>query len=87
MVLSVDVPRASGVEVYAFDRQGLLHDITRVLTDIKVNLTAAETRSDSKNLMATMRLTIEIPDFDVLSQVLSRVDLIPNVVEVRRVNQ
>lgn len=75
------------IEVYAYDRQGLLHDITRVLTDIKVNLVAAETRSNAKELVATMRLTVEIPDIDVLSQVLSHVDLIPNVIEVRRVNQ
>ncbi|MDR2876745.1 MAG: GTP diphosphokinase [Chromatiales bacterium] len=73
------------VEIRAFDRKGLLSDVTATLANEKINLTAISTRSNSRDHTAHMRLTVEIPDIDVLSRVLTKISQLPNVMRVRRV--
>lgn len=73
------------VEIRAFDRKGLLNDVTATLANEKINLTAISTRSNSRDHTADMRLTLEIPDIDVLSRVLTKISQLPNVMKVRRV--
>lgn len=70
--------------ISAYDRQGLLRDITNILANDKINLIAANTLSDNKGHQARMKLTIEIADLQKLSQVLARLSQLPNVIDVRR---
>jgi GTP pyrophosphokinase len=72
------------VEIMAYERSGLLRDITGLLANEKINVIAVNTLSDSQQHTARMTLTLEIPDMDTLSRVLAQIDQLPNVTEVRR---
>ncbi|HEY9199697.1 MAG TPA: GTP diphosphokinase [Gammaproteobacteria bacterium] len=72
------------IEILAYDRSGLLRDITSVLANEKINVIGVNTYTDKKDYAAHMRLTLEIRDIGELSRVLSRIGQLPNVVEVRR---
>jgi GTP pyrophosphokinase len=79
-------PRRSTVMVHieAFDRQGLLRDITQVLSNARVNVLGANTRTDTEDQSVLMDLTIEVTDTGQLSLVLDRIAALPNIFEVRR---
>ena len=74
------------IEVIAYDRHGLLHDVTSVFANNKVNLIAANTLSDKNSNQAKMRLTIEISNIDDLSRVIAKISQLSNVVNVRRIS-
>ncbi len=75
---------AVDVEITAFDRKGLLSDVTSIVANEKINLTAINTLSDNRDHTANMRLTMEVPDIDTLSRVLTRINQLQNVRSVRR---
>ena len=90
-LLEVDWGGAAGgnvypvdIEILAYDRAGLLRDITSVLANEKINVIGVNTHTDKKDYAAHMHLTLEIRDIGELSRVLSRIGQLPNVVEVRR---
>ena len=72
------------IEVEAWDRRGLLRDITVLLSKEEVNITHVETQTDSTRNIALMTLTVEIPDLDRLGRVLHLLDRLPNVQRARR---
>ncbi len=72
------------IQIIAYDRHGLLRDITALLSNEKINVIAVNTRSDKREHIARMTLTLEISDLGTLSRVLSRINQLPNVTEVRR---
>ena len=72
------------ISVLAYDRSGLLRDITSVLGDEKINVLAMSTQVDKKEHMARIQLTVEVSDLVKISQVLSRIQQVPNVTEARR---
>jgi GTP pyrophosphokinase len=72
------------VQITAYDRHGLLRDITSVLANEKINVIAVNTLSDKAEHVARMTITLEIPNLGVLSRVLARINQLPNVTEVRR---
>ena len=74
------------VEVYikAYDRQGLLRDITQVLANERVNLTAIHTQSNASDNTATMTLSLDIHSLVALGDVLARINQLSNVIDVRR---
>ena len=73
--------------IKAYDRQGLLRDITQLLASERVNVTAVNTLSDRSDNTASMALTIEINSLAALGDVLARINQLPNVVEVKRSHQ
>jgi len=72
------------VDIIAHERSGLLRDITGLLSNEKINVLAVNTQTDKKQHIARMTFTLEIPDVAMLSRVLSLLDQIPNVMEVKR---
>ncbi len=72
------------VHIRAFDRQGLLRDITFLLSNEKVNIIGVNTISDRKHHTANMELTLEISDLGSLSKILYKISSLPNVLEVKR---
>ncbi|NOX27418.1 MAG: GTP diphosphokinase [Gammaproteobacteria bacterium] len=74
------------IEIIAYDRHGLLHDVTSVFANNRVNLVAANTLSNKDNNQAKMRLTIEISNIDDLSRVLAKISQLSNVVSARRIS-
>lgn len=75
---------ATTVKIEAFDRHGLLRDITTLLDREKINVSAMQTLSDKDKNTVDMSLTIEVSDFSVLSRILGRIDQLPNVSKVWR---
>ncbi|MGH1441681.1 MAG: ACT domain-containing protein, partial [Cellvibrionaceae bacterium] len=67
-----------------YDRQGLLRDITVLLDNAHINVTAMQTLSDRGQNTVDMVITLEIKDFSELSRVLARVNQLPNVASARR---
>ena len=74
------------LKLYAYDRQGLLRDISSVLADEKISLLALQTKSDKKTMQAIMELSIEVPGLPALSRIISRLEQVANVTSVRRRN-
>ena len=70
--------------VQAYDRAGLLRDITGVLANEKINMLGVNTATDKQDGMARMSLSLEITDIRQLSRVLTQIGQLPNVVEARR---
>jgi GTP pyrophosphokinase len=72
------------VHISAFDRQGLLRDITSVLANERINVIAVQTLSDKTEHVADMTLTLEISDIDELNKMLQKLSQLPNIIEVKR---
>ena len=70
--------------VHAFDRSGLIRDITAVLADDKANVTELKSHTDRKSMQVVMDISIEIRDLPTLSAAITRLEQLPNVVSVRR---
>jgi GTP pyrophosphokinase len=72
------------ITVEAYDRPGLLRDITAVLANEKINLNGVSTATDERDGIARMSLSLEITDIAQLSRVLTQISQLPNVVEAQR---
>ena len=72
------------IEMQAYDRQGLLRDVTLLLANEKVNVLGINTWTDDDSRVAHMRFTVEVPDVGKLSVLLSRLGQLHNVFDVRR---
>ena len=72
------------IMIVAYDRSGLLRDITSILANEQVNVLGANTLTDRATSIARMGLTLEITDVVQLSRVLDRISQLHNVVEVYR---
>ncbi len=70
--------------VHAFDRSGLIRDITGVLADEDANVMDLKSHTDRKSLQVVMQISIEIRDLPTLSTAITRLEQLPNVVSVRR---
>jgi GTP pyrophosphokinase len=72
------------VNVRAFDRRGLVRDISAVLADSKINIHAMNTVTHEGDGIADMNLKITVHDLEELSRVLGRIQGLANVLSVRR---
>ena len=70
--------------VRAYDRSGLLRDVSQVLLNEKINVLAVNTRSNKEDNTAAMSLTVEIPGLEALGRLLGRISQLPNIIEARR---
>ena len=73
------------VEITAYDRQGLLRDITSVFANEGVNVTGMQTQTDTSSNTARLQLSIEVTDLSQLSHVLDRVQGIYNIIHAKRI--
>mgnify|MGYP001076776033 CR=1 FL=1 len=72
------------ISVRAYDRPGLVRDITTLVADEEVNLAQAAAtvnRSDNTSLFTA---TLEISSATQLARILARIEGLPNVLEARR---
>jgi GTP pyrophosphokinase len=75
------------IRVMAFDRQGLMGDISNLLTTEGVNIIDVNVRVDHDNVKADtadIRLKVEVRDIAQLSRVLTRIENLDNVLEAQR---
>ncbi|PZR40565.1 MAG: GTP diphosphokinase, partial [Ectopseudomonas oleovorans] len=72
------------IVIKAYDRSGLLRDVTQVLLNEKLNVLAVNTHSNKEDNTASMSITVEIPGLDALGRLLARIGQLPNIIEARR---
>ena len=77
-----DLLYAVDLQVEAGDRQGLLRDISEVLSREKVNVTAVNTQSKAGT--ARMGFTVELGGVSQLQRVLTLIAEVPGVISARR---
>ena len=73
------------IHVDAYDRSGLLRDITVLLANEKVNVLSINTLTDREDNTARMKITVEISGIEWLSRILARIDQLPNVIRAYRI--
>ncbi len=71
------------IRISAFDRQGLMGDISTLLNQENINILNVDV-GVSKSV-AELKLIIEVKDIAQLSRVLTRLENLPNVIEAQRV--
>jgi GTP pyrophosphokinase len=71
--------------IHAYDRAGLLSDVSALLANEKVNVVAVTTRSDQGENTAAMNLTVEVDSLERLARVMSKIEQLPNVLSTRRI--
>jgi RelA/SpoT family (p)ppGpp synthetase len=72
------------IRVQAYDRAGLLRDITEIINEEHINLEDASAVTARQDNLAIITATLEVRDAEQLSRVLSKIDRLPNVVSVKR---
>ncbi|MBN1451736.1 MAG: bifunctional (p)ppGpp synthetase/guanosine-3',5'-bis(diphosphate) 3'-pyrophosphohydrolase [Anaerolineales bacterium] len=72
------------VRIHAYDRQGLMGDISSLLNNEGINIADVNVKT-SQNL-ADIKLVIEVRDIEQLSRILTRIENLPNVMEAQRTN-
>ena len=70
------------ITVKAYDRQGLMGDISTLLQNEGVNI--ADVSVNFNRSVADLKLVVEVRDIAQLSRVLTRIENLPNVVEALR---
>jgi guanosine-3',5'-bis(diphosphate) 3'-pyrophosphohydrolase len=71
------------IRVEAYDRTGLLSDITQVVAEAKVNILAADVAVGSDHT-AVVRATLQVASVSQLSRVLGRIEQLKDVISVQR---
>jgi len=81
---AVDAIYPAELSVQAFDRQGLLRDISTVMADENVSVESVQTKSNKRTMQVEMSLSVSVPGLPTLSRVIGRLEQLPNVTSVRR---
>jgi GTP pyrophosphokinase len=71
------------IRVEAYDRTGLLNDITQVVAEAKVNILAADVAVGPDHV-AIVRATIQVASVSQLAKVLARIEQLKDVISVSR---
>ncbi len=72
------------VVIEAYDRQGLLRDITQLLTTEKADVYSLATNINKADSTATIHLTVAVSGIDGLSRLLDKFKQISNVIDAKR---
>jgi GTP pyrophosphokinase len=81
---SADRTFAVAIEIDAFDRRGLVRDISSVLADERISIETMHTATNAAENTAKVDLTVSVHGFEELSRLLSRIAGLPNVISARR---
>ena len=73
------------IEVRGYDRKGLHKDVTGVISNGTAHIIASSSRLFAGSGEVEMRFTLRVRDFEQLSALLSKLTVLPNVVDARRV--
>jgi GTP diphosphokinase / guanosine-3',5'-bis(diphosphate) 3'-diphosphatase len=72
------------VQVKAYDRQGLMVDVSNILTNEGINILDVNVKVNHN--LAAINLIVEVGDIAQLSRVLSKIENLPNVMEAHRLH-
>jgi GTP pyrophosphokinase len=73
------------ISVTAFQRTGLMQDLSTILANQKINLLSINSKTSKLEQMVYTRLTIEIHSVDELVSIIDSLGQIPNVQDVKRI--
>ncbi len=72
------------VRISAYNRAGLLHDVSAVFADERVDVSSTTASTDRETSTAVIEATLEVDGLEALGRIMDRISQIPNVVDVRR---
>ena len=72
------------IDVKAFDRHGLVRDVSAAIADEKISIRGMSTLTDKAENLAHLQLTLQVSGLPQLSRVLARIAQLPNVISARR---
>jgi len=72
------------VSIMAYDRQGLLRDVSIIFANAKINVMQVQTKTDERDQLARMSLHLEVKSLSQLRNVMEKISQLPGVIEVRR---
>ena len=72
------------IAVTAYDRRGLVRDLTDVLAAERLSIDTMSTTTDHDAGTAYVRFTVAVSNLEQLSRVLHRLGAVPNVIQARR---
>lgn len=71
--------------IQAYDRTGLLRDVSNILANEKINVIAVTTQSDLGEHTANMQITVEVESLERFARLMAKISQLPNVVSAKRV--
>ncbi|MBL6986787.1 MAG: bifunctional (p)ppGpp synthetase/guanosine-3',5'-bis(diphosphate) 3'-pyrophosphohydrolase [Methylobacter sp.] len=71
------------IVIHAFNSQNLLNDVTQILAQAKIHISNAALNTHP-DCSAQLNLTIQIENTNQLSQVLNKINQLPNIVDIKR---
>ncbi|GAB4504691.1 MAG: bifunctional (p)ppGpp synthetase/guanosine-3',5'-bis(diphosphate) 3'-pyrophosphohydrolase [Anaerolineales bacterium] len=71
------------VRIHAYDRQGLMGDISNLLNNEGINI--ADVTVKTHQNLADIKLVIEVRNIEQLSRILTRLENLPNIMEAQRI--
>ncbi|SHF63273.1 GTP pyrophosphokinase [Modicisalibacter ilicicola DSM 19980] len=72
------------IEIEAWDRSGLLRDVIQVLSHDRTNVLAINTLTNKSDNLARLKITLEVESLESLGRIFSRIQQLPNVVDIKR---
>lgn len=72
------------VKILGYDRKGLQKDVTGLIANAGTPIVASSSRLHAGTGEAEMDFTLRVRDYEQLSVLLSRLEALPNVIDVRR---
>lgn len=73
------------VDIFCYDRDGILREITTILGNEKVSLLGVHSESHEQDHTANIALTLEVKDLNSLARLMTKLEKIRNVLEVKRI--
>jgi GTP pyrophosphokinase len=77
----------AGIWIQAYNRRELFKDISAVMAAADVTVTDISSRQQEGSELADIRLQVQVRDYEQLSELLSRILAVRNVVEARRLRE
>ncbi len=72
------------IRISGYDRKGLQKDVTGLITNAGTPIVASSSRVFARTGEAQMNYTLRVHDYEQLSALLTRLEALPNVIEVQR---
>ena len=73
------------IEVDAYDRPGLLYDITGIFMHAQTNVVSLSSETNHQSRRVSLKMTIEIASINSLLTTLEKIEQLSNVVSARRI--
>lgn len=81
---SPDAKYGTELRIFTLDRTGMLFDISKILTENGLNVTAMNCKSNSRSGRATITVSFEIRSVDQLKSMAAKLKMVPGVLDVER---